>query len=165
MRTRRTGHIGPMRLPPRARRDLLLGRRNVHGVMQPAVPRRRNRRGLGHTVVDHPAPLEAKVRVDLAATRAEVAIAELVLADKLAIEAGPDLRAEGPAIPPCEEAPQEIHRARHGTLVTRCPGPAQGLSPLCILLAKRRTRSEERRVGTECRSRCWPEVGKRQSRR
>src|SRR5436190_657508 len=107
MRARRARHIGPMRLPPGARNDLLLSRRNVHGVMEPAMPRRGNCRGLSHAVVDHPAPLETKVRVDLAATRTEIAIAELILADELAIEAGPDLRAEGPAVPPCEEAQQE----------------------------------------------------------
>src|SRR5262245_26643003 len=146
VRARRTRQIGPMRLPPGARNDLLLRRGNVHRMMQPAMPRRRNRRGLGHTVVDHPAPLETKVRVDFAAARAEVAIAELVLADELAIEAGPDLRAEGPAVPPREEALQEIHRARHGTLLTRCPGPAQRLSPPCVLLAKRRTEGEGRRI-------------------
>src|SRR5882672_8596774 len=93
MCARRAGHIGSMRLPPGARNDLLLGRWNVHGMVEPAMPRRRNLRSLSHSIVDHPAALETEVRVDLAAARAEIAIAELVLADELAIEAGPDLRA------------------------------------------------------------------------
>src|SRR5882724_11237709 len=93
MCARRAGHVGPMRLPPGARNDLLLGRWNVHGMVEPAMPRRRDRRGLSHSVVCHPATLETKVWVDLPAARAEVAIAELVLADEFAIEAAPDLRA------------------------------------------------------------------------
>src|SRR5262249_24931820 len=125
MRAGRAGHVGPMWLPPGARNDLVLGRRNIHGVVQPAMPRRRNCRGLRHAVVDDPAALEPKVRVDLATPRAVVAIAELVLTDELAIEAGPDLRAAGPAVPPCEEAQQEIHRARHRTLRTQSLGPGR----------------------------------------
>src|SRR5882724_10481725 len=76
MCARRAGHIGPMRLPPGARNDFLLGRWNVHGMVEPAMPRRRDRRSLSHSVVDHPAALETKAWVDLPAARAEIAIAE-----------------------------------------------------------------------------------------
>src|SRR5258708_4848364 len=94
LRPRRAGHVGPVRLPPRPRRDLLLGRRHVDGVVHPAVPGRADRRGLSIAVVDHPAALEAERRIDLAALGAEIAVAELVFPDELAIEAGPHLRAE-----------------------------------------------------------------------
>src|SRR5262245_14073009 len=133
MGARRAGQIGPMRLPPGTRNHLLLSWRNVHGMVEPAMPRRRNRRGLSQAVVDHPAALETKVWVDLPAARAEIAIAEFVLTHELAIEVGPDLRAEGPTVPPCEEAQQEIHRARHDSSWARCPGLAPSLASRCGL--------------------------------
>src|ERR1700730_10151125 len=78
MGARRAGEIGPVRLPPRTRRDLVQRRRHVDGVVQPAMPRRRYGRGFGHAVVDHPAPLEAERTVYLAALGAVIAIAEFV---------------------------------------------------------------------------------------
>src|SRR6185369_2954556 len=114
---RRAGHVGPVRLLPGPGLVRLLGWRRVHGVMHPAVPRRADLRGLGVVAIDHPAALEEKRRIDLAALGAVVAIAELVLADELAIERGPRLRAEGLAIPPGEEAQEErlnFHRCGAG---------------------------------------------------
>src|SRR5262245_9634307 len=79
--------------------------------MQPAVPGRRHGRGLGDAVVDHPPPLEFQRWIDLATFGPVVAIAELVLADELAIEPGPQLGAEGLAVPPGEEAQEKrFHR-------------------------------------------------------
>src|SRR3954469_24491703 len=63
----RAGEIGAMRFPPWQWRDLLLRRRHVDGMMQPAVPRRRHGRGFAKAVVGHPAPLEAEGGVDLTA--------------------------------------------------------------------------------------------------
>src|SRR5262245_2452216 len=104
---RRAGQIGPVRLLPRVRAVLLGGRRYVDRVMQPAVPARRHARGLGVAVIDHPAPLEAKRLVDLAAARAVVVVAVFVLADEFAIEPRPQLRAERLTVPPGEEAQQQ----------------------------------------------------------
>src|SRR6202158_4267586 len=107
---RRAGEIRPVRLLPLARLVVLLGRRHVDGVVQPAVPRRRHARGLGDAAIDHPAPLEAEARIDLAAARAVVAVAEFVLADELAVEPSPQLRTEGLAVPPGEKAePKRFH--------------------------------------------------------
>src|SRR5262249_54307346 len=80
---------------------------HVDGVVQPAVPGWRHGRGFRGAVVDHPAPLEVQRRVDLAALGAVVAVAELVLAHELAEAPSPQLRAEGLAIPPGEEAQQK----------------------------------------------------------
>src|SRR5262249_58589582 len=82
----RAGEIGPVRLPPRPRRDLFLRRRRVDRVVQPAMPGRRHDRGFGGAVVDHPAPLKTERRVGLAPPGAVIAIAELVLAYELAVE-------------------------------------------------------------------------------
>ena len=65
---RHTGHIGNVRLFPFARaRRAASGRRQIDGVMTVAMPRRRYPRSLGKPVIDHPAPLEAERRIDLAA--------------------------------------------------------------------------------------------------
>src|SRR5262247_1234414 len=109
---RRAGQIGPVRLLPRVRAVLLGGRRYVDRVMQPAVPTRRHARSLGIAVIDHPAPLEAKRLVDLAAARAVVVVAVFVLADELAIEPRPQLRAERLTVPPGEEAQQQGFHGR-----------------------------------------------------
>ena len=53
----------------------------VGQVVQPAVPAGRRRRALAFARVDHPAPLEAERRVDRAADRAVIDVAELVVAD------------------------------------------------------------------------------------
>src|SRR5207302_11315432 len=63
----RAGEVRPVRLPPAARYHLFLRRRRVDGVMQPAVPGRRHSRGFDDAGVDHPAPLAAHHRTDLAA--------------------------------------------------------------------------------------------------
>src|SRR5262249_49500994 len=112
VRARRAGEVWPVRLPPGPRLHLVLRGRDVDRVMQPAVPGRRHHRSLGGPAVDHPTPLEAERRVDLAAFGAEVVIAELVLADEFAVEARPDLRAEGLAVPPREKADEERLHAR-----------------------------------------------------
>src|SRR5262249_6740132 len=84
------------------------------------MPGRRNHRGFGVTIVDHPAPLEVERRIDLAALGAVIAVAELILADELAIERGPHLRAEGLAIPPGEEAREEGRDFHRRSLRTAC---------------------------------------------
>src|SRR5262249_23259925 len=101
------GEVRPMRLLPRSRLVLLLGRRHVDGVMQPAVPRRRHARSLGLAVVDHPAPLHSERAVDLAAAGAEITVAELVLPNPPAIEPSPELGAERLPVPPGEKSKKE----------------------------------------------------------
>src|SRR6266436_10341274 len=109
---RRPRQVGNMRLFPGMRLVGLFGRREVDGVVHPAVPRRRNAAGLGIAVVDHPAPLEAERRIDLAATGAVIAVALFVLAHQFAEPPGPQLRAERLAIPPCEKLEQKLfHRS------------------------------------------------------
>src|ERR1700719_3986564 len=106
----RAGEIRPVRLLPLARLVLLFRGRHVDGVVQPAVPGRRHARGLRDAVIDHPSPLKAEARIDLPSSCAIVAVAELVLADEFAVEPGPQLRAEGLAVPPGEEAkPKRLH--------------------------------------------------------
>ena len=107
-----------MRLFPRVRLGLVLRRRHVHRVMHPAVPGRRDFGGLREPVIDHPAALESEGRIDLAAARAVIAIAEFVVADELAVESRPHLGSEGLAVPPGEKAQQEsLHRrVRRSTL-------------------------------------------------
>src|SRR5438034_8462101 len=81
------------------------------------MPGRRDGRGCRGAVVNDPASLKAERRIDLAAPRAVIAVAELVLAHELAVERGPQQRAEGRPIPPGKEA-QEKHF--HGTRAIRC---------------------------------------------
>src|SRR5690348_12030666 len=97
-----------MRLLPLARGVGRLGRRQVDGVMHPAMPGRRNPRRLGQAVIDHPAPLEAERRIDLAADGAVIAVALLVRADQFAEPPGPQLRAKGLAAPPGEELEKKL---------------------------------------------------------
>src|SRR5580698_961957 len=100
---RRPRHVRHVRLFPFARRVALFRRRHVDGVMYPAVPGRRYPRGLGKSIIHHPAPLEAERGIDLAADGAVIAIALLVLADQLAEPPGPQLGPEGLAVPPGED--------------------------------------------------------------
>src|SRR4051812_23113585 len=86
----RAGHVRPMRLLPGARLVVFLRRRHVDGVMQPAMPRWRHRRGLGVAVVDHPAALEEQRRIDLAAFGTVVTVAEFILADGFAVHPRPE---------------------------------------------------------------------------
>ncbi len=79
------GQIGPMRLFPRMRLGRVLRWRDIDGVMQPAMPARRHGGSLGDAVIDHPAPLNTEDRIDLATLGAIVAVAELILADELAV--------------------------------------------------------------------------------
>src|SRR5271157_2225733 len=90
--------------------------RNVDGVVQPAVPARRRHRGLGGSVVDDPPALEAERRIDLAAFRAVVGVAELVMPDQFAVLSGVEQGVEGGPVPPGEEPQKKIsqaHRNRH----------------------------------------------------
>src|SRR5262249_8767643 len=111
MREWRAGEIGPMRLFPRVPLGLVQRRRHGLGLQQPTVPAGRYLGSLGEAVIDHPATLESKRRIDLAAARAVIAIAELIGADELAIEFRPHLGSERLAVPPGEKAQQEsLHR-------------------------------------------------------
>src|SRR5215468_11838325 len=102
-----------MRLLPLARGVVVLRRRHVDDVMDPAVPSRRDARGLGIAVIDHPAALEAERRIDFAAAGAVVAIALIVGADEFAEPPGPELRAKSLAAPPGEEFQEKLlHRSR-----------------------------------------------------
>src|SRR5882757_2219416 len=108
VRCRRPRQVRDVRLFPFARRVAFFGRRDIDGVMQPAMPVRRHARGLGITVVDHPAPLKAERRVDLAADGAIIAITLLVRADQFAKPPCPQLGAKGLAIPPGKEFEQKL---------------------------------------------------------
>src|SRR5262249_39081624 len=90
----------------------ILCRRDVDGVVQPAVPRRRHAGGFGIAVIDHPAPLEAERRIDRAAAGPVVAIAALIGTDQVAEPPGPELGAAGLAVPPGEDfQPKLLHWA------------------------------------------------------
>src|SRR6476620_7350335 len=116
VRPRRAGAVGPVRFPPRARDDRFLRRRHIDSVMHPAVPRWRNARGFDGAIVDHPAPLEPERRIDLATLGAVVAVAELVLANELAVKGGRQQRAEGRPVPPGEEAQEKrFHQLANGS--------------------------------------------------
>src|SRR6185437_11172350 len=108
---RRPGLVRDVRFFPLTGNVVGFRRRHVGDVVDPAVPARRNPRRLGIAVIDHPAPLEMQRRVDLPALGAIIAVALLVLADELAEPPGPQLRAEGLAVPPREELEQELFHA------------------------------------------------------
>src|ERR1700736_67836 len=93
------GQVRDMRLFPFARRVAFFGRRDIDGVMHPAVPVRRYLGRFGIAVVDDPAPLEAERRIDLAALGAIIGVALLVPADQFAEPPRPQLRAKGLAAP------------------------------------------------------------------
>src|SRR5271166_3377239 len=107
-RFRRAGRVADMRQLPRMRLIVFRGRGRIDGVMQPAVPAGRRHRGLGEAVVDDPAPLEAKRWVDLAAPAAIIGVAELIVANQLAVKAGVEQRVEGRAVPPGEPAQEKL---------------------------------------------------------
>jgi hypothetical protein len=101
-----------MRLLPVARSVFLFGGRDVDGVVQPAVPAGRDRRGLDRAVIDDPATLDAEGLVLGATLGAVIDVAELVLADLLAEAPGVEARAEGLAVPPSEDLKQGlVHRS------------------------------------------------------
>ena len=54
-------------------------------MVQPAIPVGRRHRSLALPGINDPAPLATEGRIDLAATRAVIDVAELVLADDLAV--------------------------------------------------------------------------------
>src|SRR3954454_20792998 len=110
----RSRQIGQMRLFPFARRVSLGRRRNVDDMMNPAMPLRRDARGLDDAVVDDPASLKAERRIDLSADGPVVTVALLVRADQFPEAPGPQLRAEGLAIPPGEHLQQKLFHARTG---------------------------------------------------
>src|SRR6476620_11180982 len=113
-------HVRDVRLCPLARHVFFFGRREIDGVMDPAMPGWRYTRRLGITVIDHPAALEAERRVYLAAARAIIAIALLVLSDQFAEPPRPQLRAERLAIPPGEEFEQKLfHQGSAGSKTVR----------------------------------------------
>ena len=114
-----------MRLFPSISFSRFQCRGRVHDMVQPAVPTWRNQRSLGKRPVDHPAAIEAKRGINLAAPRAVIEVAKLVLPDELAKPPRPQLSAVGLAIPPREELcavfrelPREMDAARR---VTRSP--------------------------------------------
>jgi cyclohexyl-isocyanide hydratase len=74
----RAGQIRLMRLFPFARGVGFVRRRHVDGMVQPAVPGGGHRGRLGIAIVQHPSPLEAERRVDLAALGADIAVADFV---------------------------------------------------------------------------------------
>src|SRR5207249_3268278 len=83
-----------------------LRRQGINGVVQPAMPGLRHDRSLRGAAINHPASLESEPRIDLAAPRAVIAIADLVLAPVPAVERGPQPRAGGRPAPPRQAAPQ-----------------------------------------------------------
>src|SRR5262249_24203074 len=66
IRVRRAGQIGLVRFFPSVSYRILLRRRCVDDVMQPAMPAWRYQRCLGQTFIDHPAPVVAERRIDFA---------------------------------------------------------------------------------------------------
>ena len=97
-----TGEIGPVRLLPGMLPRFVLRWWHINCMMQPPEPARRHSRWLCNTGIDDPAPFEVQRRVDLAALGSIIPVAEVVLPDRLAMQRGPQLGAEGLAIPPCE---------------------------------------------------------------
>src|SRR5271166_2079644 len=95
---------------------VFLARRNIDGMVQPAIPARRRHRGLGGSAVDDPPALEAERRIDLAAFRAVVGVAELVMPNQFAMQSGVEQGVEGRPVPPGEEPQKKVsqaHRNRH----------------------------------------------------
>src|SRR5271166_6716517 len=123
-RLRRAGRVADMRQLPRMGLIVFRGRGRIDGVMQPAVPAGRRHRGLGEAVVDDPAPLEAKRWVDLAAPAAIIGVAELIVANQLAVKAGVEQRVEGRAVPPGEPAQEKLFHPLGPLSSGKAPRPA-----------------------------------------
>src|SRR5437868_15446755 len=118
---RRTGQVRLVRLLPFARYIILFGRRYVHGVVDPAMPVRRDRAGFGIAVVNHPAALEAQRRIDLAALGAVIFVALLVGTDQFAESRRPQVRPEGRPAPPREEFQQKLfHILNRSKVLSGC---------------------------------------------
>src|SRR3546814_4237400 len=79
----------------------LVGRQFVEGAVQPAVPFGRHAARIIGSIIDHPAAA--------ALFRAEIAVAEAVLADLLARAPAVQQRADGRAVPPGENLAQNAH--------------------------------------------------------
>ena len=117
-RRRRPGQIRLVRLLPWISLYRFQRRRRIHDMVHPAVPARRNQRGLGDPFIDHPAAVETKRRIDFAVPGSVVTIAEFVFTNELAIEPSPQLRSEGLTVPPSEQTKQE---GFHGGPAPSCP--------------------------------------------
>src|SRR6478736_5149355 len=116
------GRAGPVllvRLLPFARLIAFLGRRDVDGVVQPAVPAGRDLGSLGLALVDHPAALDAERLVLHPACGAVIDIAELVLAHLFAEAPGVEARADGLAVPPGEDLQQPVLHRRQSMHLRR----------------------------------------------
>src|SRR5208337_2099074 len=104
---RRARHVLDVRLLPRPWMVGFLGWKRVDRVMQPAEPLWRNLAGLRQALINDPSawpsgmPCSSRVLV--------IAIAGLVLSDKLAACARIKLRRKRRAVPPCEEIADQTH--------------------------------------------------------
>src|SRR5579863_8935511 len=81
----RSGQIGQMRQLPGPRLVILIRRRNIDRVMQPAVPAGRRHRTFGDPGIDDPAAFVAERRVLRPAAGAVITVAKLIGADQLAL--------------------------------------------------------------------------------
>lgn len=97
-----------MRLLPRAGRVALLARGQVDVVAEPAAPARRDLRGVGVAVVDHPAPLRADRAVDQRPLRAVIRVAVVVAADEVPAARGVERERHRLPVPPREDAQQRV---------------------------------------------------------
>ena len=87
---------------------VLVGRRYVEFVVQPAIPPPRNPGRFRIPLIKHPATDNAQRRINLAALRLEVTIALIILPNEFAMfpcmKARPDRR----TIPPCKNLLQQV---------------------------------------------------------
>src|SRR5436190_910209 len=161
------GEIGPVRLPPRPRRNVFLRRQGINGVVQPAMPGRRHDRSLGGAAINHPASLESEPRIDLAAPRAVIAVAERVIAHELAVERGPQQRAEGrpagaPRLPVARERTHSLPRLklpREAREVSEFNDLPKGLGESCPTGIQGVLGTAPKPSGTDDGSEAWPIVG------
>jgi hypothetical protein len=131
------GEVRLMGLLPFAR--LVGARRRVGPIVQPAVPAGRDGRGLDRTVVDDPPTLAVALAV--------VAVAGLVLADKLALAPGPQPGAQSHAVPPREELDKKsLHGpARRSIKRTSAAATSRSVSGGCVPPRSPAALSEHRR--------------------